>query len=96
MALSLLVTMLPVPAMAAEELAGDGLSAVESAQCTCGAEPDAEGVTVHQEGCPLYEVSVVEEPPTEEPSLNVSGFASMGEPALLTETADHSNHTGWM
>ena len=74
--------------------------------CTCGAEPDADGVMVHQEGCPLYEAPVVEEPPVEdlpaeelpaeEPSLNVPGFAPMEEPALMTGTADHSNHTGWM
>ena len=68
--------------------------------CTCGAEPDADGVAVHQEGCPLYEAPVVEEPPAEElpaeePSLNVPGFAPMEEPALLTTTAEHSNHTNW-
>ena len=95
MALSLLVTMLPVPAIAAEELVGDGLSAVESAQCACGAAADADGVTVHQEGCPLYEAPAGEEPPAEETGLDAPGFSSMGEPALLTTTADHSNHTGW-
>ena len=50
LALSLLLTMLPVSAMAAEdELAGDGLSVTESTQCTCGAELDADGAIVHQE-----------------------------------------------
>lgn len=94
--LSLLLTMLPVSAMAAEdELAGDGLSVMESTQCTCGAEPNAAGVTVHQEGCPLYEAPAVEEPPTEEPGLDASGFSSMGEPALLAGTGEHGTHTGW-
>ena len=94
--LSLLLTMLPVSAMAAEdELAGDGLSVMESTQCTCGAEPDADGVTVHQEGCPLYEAPAVEEPPTEKPGLDAPGFSSMGEPALLAGTGDHGGHTGW-
>ena len=73
--------------------------------CTCGAEPDADGVTVHQEGCPLYEAPAVEEPPVEEPpveeppaeepGLDAPGFSSMGEPALLTGTAEHGTHTGW-
>lgn len=94
--LSLLLTMLPVSAMAAEdELAGDGLSVMESTQCTCGATADADGVTVHQEGCPLYEAPVVEEPPTEEPGLDAPGFSSMGEPALLAGTAEHGTHTSW-
>lgn len=56
LALSLLLTMLPVSAMAAEdELAGDGLSVTESTQCTCGVEPDEAGTVTHADGCPLYE-----------------------------------------
>ena len=67
LALSLLLTMLPVSAMAAEdELAGDGLSVTESTQCTCGAELDADGAIVHQEGCPLYEAPTGREPPEED------------------------------
>ena len=59
LALSLLLTMLPVSAMAAEEeLAGDGLSVTESTQCTCGAEPDEAGTVTHADGCPLYEAPV--------------------------------------
>ena len=66
-AMSLLLTMLPVSAMAAEdELAGDGLSVTESTQCTCGAELDADGAIVHQEGCPLYEAPTGGEPPAED------------------------------
>ena len=66
-AMSLLLTMLPVSAMAAEdELAGDGLSVTESTQCTCGAELDADGAIVHQEGCPLYEAPTGREPPEED------------------------------
>lgn len=66
-AMSLLLTMLPVSAMAAEdELAGDGLSVTESTQCTCGTELDADGAIVHQEGCPLYESPTGEEPPEED------------------------------
>ena len=71
-----------------------GALAVEDA-CTCGATADAAGVTVHQEGCPLYEAPAVEEPPTEEPGLDAPGFSSMGEPALLAGTGDHGGHTGW-
>ena len=83
----------------------DGCSLYEAPVCTCGAEPDADGAIVHQEGCPLYEAPVVEEPPVEdlpaeelpaeEPGLDAPGFSSMGKSALLTGTADHSNHTGW-
>ena len=65
--LSLLLTMLPVSVVAAEdELVGNSLSVTESTQCTCGAEPDADGVMVHQEGCPLYEAPTGEEPPAED------------------------------
>ena len=47
LALSLLLTMLPVSAMAAEdELAGNRLSVTESTQGTCPAEPDADGAVV--------------------------------------------------
>ena len=73
----------------------DGCPLYEAPACTCGAEPDADGAIVHQEGCPLYEALVVEEPPAEEPGLDAPGFLSMGEPALLTTTAEHSNHTSW-
>ena len=57
--LSLLLTMLPVSAVAAEdELAGDGLTVTESAQCTCGTEPDEAGTVTHADSCPLYEAPV--------------------------------------
>ena len=89
--LSLLLTLLPVPAMAAEdELAGDSLPVMESTQCTCGGTADADGVIVHTEGCPLYEA-----PAGEEPVSDVPGIRPLGEPALLTTTAEHSNHTSW-
>ena len=57
--LSLLLTMLPVSAVAAEdELAGDGLTVTESAQCICGTEPDEAGTVTHADSCPLYEAPV--------------------------------------
>ena len=77
--LSLLLTLLPVSAVAADEtLPEDRQLAEETAQCTCGAEPDAEGIVTHAEGCPL---ATQKEPvlETEEPT------AGVGEPATETE-----------
>ena len=53
--LSLFLTLLPVPALAAEDntLSGDGQLAAAAAQCSCGAQPDEAGVVTHAEGCPL-------------------------------------------
>lgn len=65
--LSLLFTLLPVSALATgETLPEDGQPAEEPVQCTCGAEPDAEGIVTHAEGCPF---AVQEEPAagTEDP-----------------------------
>ena len=62
--LSLLLTMLPVPAIAAEsQVDGGGLPAMESIQCTCGAEPGEAGAVIHADGCPLYEAPTGEELP---------------------------------
>ena len=54
LALSLFLTLLPLPALAAEDtLSGDGQLAAAAAQCSCGAQPDEAGVVTHAEGCPL-------------------------------------------
>ena len=53
--LCMLVSLLPASALAVE------------AVCTCSAVADADGVTVHQEECPLYEEPAVEQLPTEQP-----------------------------
>ena len=77
--LSLLLTLLPVSAVAADEtLPEDRQLAEETAQCICGAEPDAEGIVTHAEGCPL---ATQKEPAleTEEPT------AGAGKPATETE-----------
>ena len=69
--LSLLLTLLPVSAVAADEtLPEDGQLAEETAQCTCGAEPDAEGIVTHAEGCPL---ATQKEPALEAAELTAGG-----------------------
>ena len=65
--LSLILTFLPISAMATEGiLTEDEYSVTESAQCTCGAQADADGMIVHTESCPLYEAPAVENPPAED------------------------------
>ena len=97
---SLLFTLLPVSAMAAEEtLPEDGQLPAAAAQCTCGAQPDESGVIIHKDGCPLAvqaEPALETEEPTtgaEEPVTGteepVTGTeepaAGMEEPAAGTE-----------
>lgn len=98
--LSRLFTMLPVAAMAAEdELAGDGLTVAESAQCICGAETDEAGIAIRADGCPL---TVQEEPPqetedppaeTEQPSTETeeSVLESLTPPFLTCELLDETS-----
>ncbi|MGI5963039.1 MAG: Calx-beta domain-containing protein, partial [Lawsonibacter sp.] len=98
--LSLLLTLLPVSAMATEgEVSGDGLSVTESTPCTCGAESDAEGIVTHAEGCPFAvqgdttpgtegSVTGTEEPTSEmeEPATGTEEPTSeMEEPVTGTE-----------
>ena len=50
---SLLVTLLPIPAVATEGNLSEGEHpAADAAQCTCGAQPDADGVVIHEKDCP--------------------------------------------
>lgn len=84
--LSLLLTMLPVSVMAEEdELAGDGLSVTESTQCTCGAQPDEEGIIAYADGCPL----AVQEEPVQEESVQEKSIqkTEASEPEALTPPA---------
>lgn len=100
--LSLILTFLPISAMATEGiLTEDEYSVTESAQCTCGAQADADGMIVHTESCPLYEVPAEEEPALEQlPAASlgqaVPSLSPMGEGALLMD-AEHTpgDHTGW-
>ena len=93
--LSLFLTLLPLPALAAEDtLSGDGQLAAAAAQCSCGAQPDEAGVVTHAEGCPLAVQEEVtpgteEEQPTqgtEEPEPE-----ALTPPALTCEPLDEEN-----
>ena len=87
--LSLLLTLLPVPAIAAEnEVDGDGLLVTESTQCTCGAQPDEAGSITHTEDCPLYT-----EPETEEPAPETeeTSAEALTPPALTCAPLDEES-----
>lgn len=101
--LSLLLTMLPVPAIAAEnQVDGGGLPVTESTQCTCGAEPGEAGAVIHAEGCPLYEAPAGEELPEVQPAETTYTLSPDTEPYSVNtltstgmETEDHGEHSGW-
>ena len=102
--LSLFLTLLPLPALAAEDtLSGDGQLAAAAAQCSCGAQPDEAGVVTHAEGCPLAVQEDVtpgteEEQPTqgteeEQPAQGTEEPEpeALTPPALTCEPLDEEN-----